>query len=427
MNAMKMKRLPLSFTLTLALVLMACSQGAATADAPAAEAKGTPAANAPTAEAPAAPVTGPLVPPRVSEPPDADAIVAAQEQVLTRLYRAVLPSVVRIRVTQRITQDGDRPFGSEGGPGEPREFFQRGEGSGFLWDSQGRIVSNYHVVQGASRVTVSFADGTVLEARVLGGDPDSDLAVLQVDAPAETLKPVVLGDSSKVEVGQLAVAIGNPFGQEFTMTTGIVSAVGRTISSDASLFSIPNVIQTDASINPGNSGGPLLDRQGRVIGINTQIITRSGSNSGVGFAVPINAAKQAVPALTKDGRYDYAWLGISGGTLRPVVAELMDLPESARGVLVMEVVGDGPADKGGLRGSDETRSVNGERYRVGGDVIVAIAGSPISDSDDLIVYLIEHSRPGDWVTFDVIREGEQVQVQVTLGTRPRADAEGESE
>ena len=292
----------------------------------------------------------------------ADDIVAAQEQVLNRVYQTTVPSVAHIRVTQRLDQQPqDSPFEfpfpfdqDPDTPLTPDGFFERGEGSGFAWDDQGHIVSNYHVIVNADTVTVVLADGTELEAQVLGGDPDSDLAVLGVSTAKVVLQPIPLGDSDDLQVGQMVSAIGNPFGQEFTLTSGIVSALGRTIRSGNSLFSIPEVIQTDAAINPGNSGGPLLDRQGQVIGINTQIITRSGSNAGVGFAVPINTAKQVIPVLIEEGRYEYAWLGISGNDVDAEVAELMDLPEGTRGALVVEVTNDGPADEAGLVGGDPT-------------------------------------------------------------------------
>jgi S1-C subfamily serine protease len=258
-----------------------------------------------------------------------------------------------------------------------------------------------------------------LEAKVLGSDPDSDLAVLQVDVSGLNLQPVALGDSSAVRVGQLAVAIGNPFGQEFTITSGIISAVGRTIRSGNSQFSIPHVIQTDAPINPGNSGGPLLDRRGQVIGVNTQIISQSGANTGIGFAVPIDTAKQVIPVLIETGSYDYAWLGISGTTLSPDIAELMNLPRDTKGALVIDVAEGGPAAQGHVQGSDTTRSVEGIDYRLGGDIIVGINGNPIDDMDQLISYLIENTRPSDVVEIEVLREGGTHEtLSVTLGERP---------
>ena len=222
-----------------------------------------------------------------------------------------------------------------------------------------------------------------------------------------------------VRAGQTALAIGNPFGQEFTITRGIVSAVGRTIRSGNSQFSIPEVIQTDAPINPGNSGGPLLDRQGQVIGVNTQIISRSGSSSGIGFAVPIDAAKRVIPVLIQDGRFEYAWLGISGTTLRPNVAELMDLPKDTRGALVISLAEGGPSDEAGLHGSDRSRTVDGVDFPLGGDIIVAINGESIEDMDDLIAHLIDKTRPDEEASIEVLRGGgTRETIRVTLGTRP---------
>ncbi|MDX1521274.1 MAG: trypsin-like peptidase domain-containing protein, partial [Anaerolineae bacterium] len=308
-------------------------------------------------------------------------------------------------------------------PQTPEEFYNQGQGSGFVWDEAGHIVTNYHVVENASRVEVIFANDTIVEAEVLGVDPDADLAVLQVDVPAGTLKPVTLGDSDALQVGQLAVAIGNPFGQEFTMTSGIISAVGRTIRSGNSLFSIPEVIQTDAPINPGNSGGPLLNRQGEVVGINSQIISRSGANAGIGFAIPINIAKQIVPTLIEGEKFEYAWLGITGTTLTSEVADFMKLPADTRGVLVIDVAQDGPANEAGLQGSDKTLTVEGAEYQLGGDVIIGIDDQPVEHMDDLITYLIEETRPGDEITLEVIRpDGEQETINITLAARPGVDA-----
>ena len=348
----------------------------------------------------------------------ADGLVAAQEAVMNRIYLKALPSVVNIQVAQsRAANDGDGRFPNV--PGAPDNFFDRGEGSGFVWDDKGRIVTNQHVVDGAEIVTVIFADRTQVLARVLGGDKDSDLAVLQLEETVDNLIPIELGDSSTVLVGQLAVAIGAPFGQSFTMTSGIVSAVGRTIRSGSSQFTIPEVIQTDAPINPGNSGGPLLDRHGRVVGITTQIISRSGSSSGIGLAVPINIAKMVVPALIENGKYEYSWLGISGASVGPDVAQLMELPKGTLGALVISVNPDSPADEGGLTGSDRTEIVNGIQYALGGDTITGINGSRVRDMTDLIVYLINNTRPGDEIVLEVLhRDGTSGRLPVILGTRP---------
>jgi 2-alkenal reductase len=268
---------------------------------------------------------------------------------------------------------------------------------------------------------VVFADRTEIEAQVLGTDPDSDLAVLKLEESKDGARPVTLGDSDALRVGQMAVAIGNPFGQEFTMTSGIISAVGRTIRSGNSTFSIPEVVQSDAPINPGNSGGPLLDRQGRVVAVTTQIISRSGVNAGIGFSVPINTAKRVIPALIEEGRYEYSWLGISGVTLRPEVAERMDLPRETGGALVIQVVGDSPAERAGLKGSDSTVTIEGVQHPVGGDIIVAIEGTVLPQMNDLIAFLTGNTRPGDKVVLDIIREGEnRGQLEVTLGKRPNS-------
>tara|TARA_B100001167_G_scaffold172952_1_gene124927 strand:- start:22 stop:1110 length:1089 start_codon:yes stop_codon:yes gene_type:complete len=349
---------------------------------------------------------------------EADQLVAAQERVMINIYRKALPSVVNIRVIQGL-EGNDRTRQFPNAPEIPDDFLQRGEGSGFVWDDKGRIITNQHVVDGAEMVTVIFSDRTQALAKVLGGDKDSDLAVLDLIYPKEGLMPIDLGDSDNVLVGQLAVAIGAPFGQSFTMTSGIVSAVGRTIRSSSSNFTVPEVIQTDAPINPGNSGGPLLDRHGRVVGINTQIISRSGSSAGVGLAVPINIAKMVVPALIEDGKYEYAWLGISGGPVGADVAQLMELPKGTRGALVITVNRNSPAGDGGLTGSDRTEVINGVRYALGGDTIVGIDGSEIRDMTDLIVYLTKHTRPGDEIMLDVIHgDGSSEQLSVVLGTRP---------
>jgi len=347
-----------------------------------------------------------------------DALVAAQETVMIRIYQKVLPSVVNIQVIQGLEgNDGTGQFPNI--PGVPDDFGERGEGSGFVWDDKGRIVTNQHVIEGAETVTVIFADRTQVLARVLGGDPDSDLAVLELEERIDGLTSIDLGNSDAVLVGQLAVAIGAPFGQSFTMTSGIVSAVGRTIRSGSGNFSIPEVIQTDAPINPGNSGGPLLDRHGRVVGINTQIISLSGNNAGVGLAVPINIAKMVIPALIKDGKYEYSWLGITGSPVEPDVAQLMDLPKGTQGALVVSVSSDSPADEGGLEGSDRTEIVNGIQYALGGDTIIGINGSKVRDMIDLIAYLTKNTRPGDEIMLDVIHgDGSSGQLPVVLGTRP---------
>ena len=354
---------------------------------------------------------------------DPDAVVAAQEQVLAGIYDAVLPSAVHVLTTlDADSAVGERGrFGSPFGdlPVPPDRFFQRGEGSGFVWDEQGHIVTNQHVVANADRVTVEFADGTELDAEIVGGDPNSDIAVLKIEPPPGGLTPVAVGDNGTVRVGQMAITIGSPFGQDFSMTSGIVSALGRTRPSGMTNYSIPLVIQHDAAINPGNSGGPLLDRHGRVIGVNTQIISQTGTSAGIGFAVPINIVKRVVPALIADGEYRYAWLGISGVDLFQELREEAGLPSGIRGVLVQTVAADGPADRAGLTAGDKQTQLGGGTYSLGGDTIVAIEDVPVHQMSDLINYLAEHTDPGDVVTLAVVRAGgESADVTVTLAARP---------
>lgn len=338
-------------------------------------------------------------------------IVAAQDQVLRDIYETTLPSMVYIRISRNLGALADLPD-------IPDDFFERSGGSGFVWDDRGHIVTNHHVVAEADRIIVTLPNRVEMEAEFLGSDPDSDLAVLRVSDPDGFLRPSTMGNSDAVDMGQLAAAVGNPFGQEFSITAGIVSGIGRTIRSGHSQFSIPEVIQTDAPINPGNSGGPLLDRNGHIIGVNTQIISRSGANSGIGFAVPINIAKQVVPTIISEGEYKYSWLGISGTTLRPDIAEAMELPRRTQGALVIDVVRNGPAQEAGLEGSGETFELEGLELPIGGDIIVAIDGDPVETIDGVIAYLVANTRPDQEVVMDIIRNGETVQLTVKLGTRP---------
>lgn len=331
-----------------------------------------------------------------------------EEELLTRMYEEISPSVVHIRVAQQVS--GISGFSSD--------LYQRGEGSGFVWDTEGHIVTNDHVVEGATIVEVHFKDGTILEADVIGTDPQSDIAVIKVDPTQVALKPVTLGDSDQVKVGQLAVAIGNPFGQTWTMTRGIVSAVGRVIQSGLSRFSIPEVIQTDAAINPGNSGGPLLNSRGEVIGMNTMIISQTGSSSGIGFAVPSNIIAKVVPALISKGSYAYPWLGITGRDLLPQDVKALNLPVR-RGALVLDVAAGSPADKAGLRGSERVIRVQGRELTTGGDVITAIDDTPVTGMDQLISYLVRKTQPGQQVTLTIIRDGREKKVTVTLAERPK--------
>ncbi len=339
-------------------------------------------------------------------------IVAAHDAVMSDLYDATVPSVVGLRVLKTIIVGGNMP------PGVPNDFFSRAAGSGFVWDDEGHIVTNRHVVIEAERIIVMFSDGVQADAELVGDDPDSDLAVIKIMDDAMRPPPIALGDSDSIRPGQLAVAIGDPFSRGFSMTSGIVSAVGRTISPTDSNFSVPRVVQHDAATNPGNSGGPLLNRNGEVIGINTQIISETGAFSGVGLAVPINLAKMVAPALIADGHYEYPYIGIRGATVRPDIAVAMDMPAETRGALVIAVGSDTAASRGGLRASDRLTVINGAEAPVGGDIIIAIDGTPMRGMDDVIAYVVEHTQPGDTVEFTVLRDGAEVAVTITMGKRP---------
>ncbi len=335
--------------------------------------------------------------------------------ILKAVYEKVSPSVVYI--VNLTTLSGLQDSGAT---------IPESQGSGFVWDTEGHIVTNHHVVEGAKALQVAFFDGIELPAEVVGSDPDSDLAVIKVDPALARLSPVETGHIDEVQVGQRAIAIGNPFGLAGTMTSGIVSAVGRSIPAVTG-FSIPLAIQTDAAINPGNSGGPLLNDRGQVIGVNAQIRSDSGTNSGVGFAIPINIVQRVVPALIRDGTYSHAYLGISGRTYSPAWAEALGLPRDVRGAYVLSVVSNGPSARAGVRaGTTPTRIALGvgsggiEYLTSGGDLIVAIDDTPVTTFDDLLVYLESYKSPGDTVTLKVLRSKDREEtITVVLGQRPQ--------
>jgi serine protease Do len=283
------------------------------------------------------------------------------------------------------------------------------------------------VVANASTIEVTFADGASVPAELVGTDPDSDLAVIKVDPKGLTLQPITVADSTGAKVGQFAVAIGNPFGLEGTMTFGIISALGRSIPANGGndgmfgggqTYTIPDIIQTDAPVNPGNSGGVLLDLEGQLIGVPTAIESSSGVSAGIGFAVPSAIVAQVVPELIKDGSFEHPYIGISGGTLNPDLAEAMNLPATQRGALVASVTEGGPAAKAGLQGSEDTVQINGRDVQVGGDIIIGIDGQPVTRFDDLVTYLARSGSVGKTVELRIIRNGKEQKVNLTLGQRP---------
>lgn len=289
------------------------------------------------------------------------------------------------------------------------------QGSGFIYDTTGKIITNYHVVENAITITVTFIDGTIVKATRVGQDPYSDIAVIQVNAPASLLKPLKLGKSSSLKVGESVIAIGNPYGLANTLTSGIISAVGRQMDSTGN-YPIVDVIQTDAAINPGNSGGPLLNMAGEVVGINTAIPTET--SRGIGFAVPSDTIARELPSLLTKGTYDHAYLGIQGIDVTPSLVEAMGLPAGTHGTLVVEVNPEGPSYAAGLKGGTRTTTIDGVSMKVGGDVILAADGIQMKNFYDLIVYIQRNKRPGNTITLSMLRGGTSMEIKVTLGTRP---------
>lgn len=331
--------------------------------------------------------------------------VEAQDSELTLpdLFERAEPSVVQISASNDLSEQGKL-------------------GSGFVFDDNGHIVTNNHVISGTTALDVTFVDGTVYRATLIGSDPYTDLAVLYIeDVPQEKLVPLPLADSSAVRVGEQVAAIGNPFGLSSSMTAGIVSGVGRLIPSEEGAgvlqFFIPDIIQTDAPINPGNSGGPLLNTRGQAIGINTAIRSSTGEFAGIGFAVPSNTVTKVVPSLIETGSFQHPWVGISGTSMSPSIAQALDL-EEPRGVLVVEVVGGSPAEKAGIRGGDTPTRINGQTIPLGGDVVLEIDGNEIRTLDDILVYLQREKAVGDTMQVTVMRDGQLQIIEILLEARP---------
>ena len=361
--------------------------------------------------------TLPPIPPQPTIAPDLTGALESQERLLVELYRRANPAVVSIDVFG-VPLPADHPAV----PGMP-EGGMHGQGSGFLFDDQGHIVTNNHVVEGAKRLQVRWSDGSTALADLIGTDPDSDLAVIKVRELPAGVAPLTLGDARSVAVGQTAVAIGSPFGEQNSLTVGVVSGMGRTLRGPARTFgtySIPNIIQTDAAINPGNSGGPLLSIHGEVIGVNTAIAVSQGSGSfeGIGYAVPASAVSRVAPALISQGRYDHPWMGIGMLPIDAAIAEQLSLPVT-RGVLVSDVQPHSPAAQAGVQAGQNEQQVNGMPVTTGGDIITAIDGQPVADSDQLIGLLDLNHVVGDTITLSLTRpDGATADVQLTLAARP---------
>lgn len=295
-------------------------------------------------------------------------------------------------------------------------------GSGFVYDQEGRIITNHHVTSEVDEVDVKFVDGDTYTAKVIGKDPYSDIGVLQITDRAffdKKVAPLKIANSSEIEVGEQIIAIGNPFGLSGTLTTGVVSQIGRLLPNDITGYSIANTIQTDAAINPGNSGGPLLNMEGEVVGMNTAIFSNTGVYSGVGFAVPSNMLLKEIPVLIEKGSYVHPWLGFTASDVSPDIAESLNLPRNFKGAAVVSVVENSPADKAGIRGQVVTENFvrNEEEVRTG-DIITKIDNQLVKSMDDVISYLDESKKVGDKVTLTVNREGKSMEVPVTLEERP---------
>jgi S1-C subfamily serine protease len=337
-----------------------------------------------------------------------------KQRSINEIYRASAPAVVHIETTTRVRQPANPFFGNPFGTTST----QRALGSGFVIDKAGHIVTNYHVVQGASVIEVSFSNNERFKARVVGVDPSTDVAVLKVNVKSRALKTLTLGNSDGVRVGDQVIAIGNPFGLDRSVTEGIVSAVQRRIEAPNN-YSIAHIIQTDAALNHGNSGGPLLNAQGEVIGVNAQIETGGGQdqgNVGIGFAIPINTVKDVVAELIRHGKVEHPFLGIEGKSLQPDIARLFHLPVTS-GVLVASVRPNSGAAKAGLRAGTNQVTVAGESWPAGGDVIVNVDGLPVPTIERLID-VIAAKKPGDRIDLEVVRGTTRIQLKVTLGRQP---------
>jgi S1-C subfamily serine protease len=290
-------------------------------------------------------------------------------------------------------------------------------GSGFVFDKAGHIITNNHVVENTKKISVTFIDGTSYNAEVVGTDPYADIAVIQLDVNPEKLHPLSIGDSSKLRVGEQITAIGNPFGLSGSMTSGIVSQLGRLLPAQGTNFSISDVIQTDTAINPGNSGGPLLNMRGEVVGINTAIYSGDGSFSGVGFAIPSDTVLKIVPTIIKEGKYLHPWVGITSFDISPDLAKILSL-EDAKGILIMTVVKDSPADKAGLRGSSQTTVIDGIEYKIGGDIVLSIDGNEVRKIEDILTHLQREKNVGDKLNLEILRDGKTMNITVDLEKRP---------
>jgi S1-C subfamily serine protease len=321
---------------------------------------------------------------------------------LSEIFEISEPGVVRVNVQRTSSVDG-----------------VGGVGSGFVFDKKGHIITNAHVVNDATKVVVTFLDGRSYNAEIIGVDEYTDIAVIKVNADLSLLQPVLLGDSSTLKVGEKIAAIGNPFGLSGSMTSGIVSQLGRLLPTE-NQYSIPDVIQTDAAINPGNSGGPLLNMMGGVVGINTAIQSATGEFTGVGFAIPSQTVAKIVPTLIENGEYKHPWIGVSGRDIDPDLARVLEVTD-AIGFLIVTVVEDSPASKAGLIGSEKTIEVEGVNYPIGGDIILAVDGIEVRQIDDILIHLQRAKSIGDEMVLEVLRDNRTTNITIILQERPNVN------
>jgi len=328
-------------------------------------------------------------------------LIAAKSKTLslTEIFEKAEPGVVRVNTIRNQTMN-------ETG----------GIGSGFVFDKMGHIITNAHVIEGSTKTVVTFLDGRSYNAEIIGMDEYTDIGVIKVNADLKLLQPLSLGDSSNLNVGEPITAIGNPFGLSGSMSSGIVSQIGRLLPSGSG-YSIPDVIQTDAAINPGNSGGPLLNMRGNIVGINTAIQSTTGEFTGVGFAIPSQTIAKIVPTLISEGEYKHPWIGISGRDIDPDTANVLGLKD-ALGFLIITVVENSPAEDAGLIGSDKTIEVDGKEFPVGGDIIIAVDGMDVRKIDDILVHLQRVKTIGDEMDLEILRDGRTTNVTIILQERP---------
>ena len=329
--------------------------------------------------------------------------VEFKDLTLVEIFENTEASVVRLIVSRNATDEFDPNLNSMG--------------SGFVFTDQGHIITNAHVVEDAIKTEVTFLDGRTYEAEIVGADVHTDLAVVKVDADSELLKPIRIGDSSTLKVGQPVSAIGNPFGLSGSMTSGIVSQMNRLLPVESTGFSIPDVIQTDAAINPGNSGGPLLNMRGELVGVNTAIQTNTGNFNGVGFAVPSQTVAKIVPVLISEGKYDHPWIGVSGLDINPTLVEVLNLTDT-RGFLIIDVIEDSPASRAGLIGSNTTIMHDGVEVLVGGDIVMRVDDIEVRKISDILIHLQRSKSVGDDLAVQLLRDGSLIEKTLILDKRP---------